>query len=764
MYASVIIDNSSSATDYEFEYIVPEYAQTFIKVGCRVKVKFGHSERLWMGFVIDLHKNSLFEGEKKEIIEVLDLEPLINQEQLDLSEYLKNDTICPRSRILNLMIPSCLRLKSSKYLLTDDVTKLDANLALLFNGKNTLKLTNELEKYANIINKALKDGSVRLTYDAVDSLRNPQITKYYITLEEYNNKAFLINNSVELDFLKFLKDKNEPLSLNEILESYPISSYRVKKLSELGFICKKKYKNVKDKKREVLVKNEELLKLTNKFKELLLISNEMLWIPSSSKEELTVLLEIIKQDQNLGKKTLIVVADILSSYRYQSILSLNTDLRILCLNSDISSTENYDIFQKIRSNDYDIMVTTPIGAMYPYTDIGTILLIDQESDNYRNDQSPRYDLNNVFKYRKNTLNARLILHSYAPTLECYATTLTVLPKIETQTSKIEVVNLKNELVTGNTSPISSKLHSEIEKTIDNKGKVLLILNNKGYSQFVLCRSCGNVIKCHNCDTPMQYQKEKGLLICPTCGNRHFFEQVCPTCGSNYIRHIGLGMEKLKEVLEKEFKEIRIGVVKDSSYDTLEDELIKLHDNLTDVIISSDIFSRSIINSKIDLVGIINLDIVAKAPSYHANEKAYSMLKHALLHLDNSSKKLIIQTYSPELPVLTHFLLDEYDQFFIEELKNREVLRLDPIYEVNRIFVKAEYKEMYKTANIIKRHLYNTIKFNIQILGPVYNKTEHCVQLIIKHQYKNINSVYQQIYKLYQNSKTMIVFDKYPRNI
>ena len=764
MYASVIIDNPSSATDYEFEYIVPEYAQAFIKQGCRVKVKFGASERLWMGYVIDLHDNALFEGDKKEIFEVLDLEPLINEEQLLLSEYLKNDTICPRSRILNLMIPSSLRLKSSKYLVTDDLTQLDANLALLFNGKNSLKLTNELDNYSKIINKALKDGKVKLSYEASDSLTNPQITKYFISEEDYNNKVFLINNSTEKDFMEFLKNQDEPLSLSEILESYPISSYRVKKLADFGFITKKKFKHAKYKKRDILIDKSELVSLSDKFKELLSNSNELLWMPSSSKEELSVLLEITNQDQIHGKKTLIMVADILSSYRYQSILSLNTNLKILCLNSDISASENYDIFQKIRKEDYDIVVTTPVGAMYPYTNVGTILVIDQESENYRNDQSPRYDLNQVFKYRRKSLNARLIFHSYAPTLECYATTLTVLPKIAVSMPHVEVVNLKNELLMGNKSPISCKMHNEIEKTINQKGKVLLILNNKGYSQFVLCRSCGTVIKCHECDTPMQYQKEKEMLVCPTCGNRHPFEQSCPTCGSSYIRHVGLGMEKLKEVLEEEFKGIRVGVLKDSDYNLLEEELIKLYDDSTDIIISSDIFSRSVINNKIDLVGIVNLDIVAKAPSYHANERAFSLLKHALFHLEDENKKLIIQTYNPEMTVLTHFLLDEYDKFFMDELKMREVLKLDPIYEVNRIFVKAEYKEMYKTANIVKRHLYNTIKSNIQILGPAYNKTERCVQLIVKHQNKNINNIYQQIYKLYQNSKTLIIFDKYPRSI
>ena len=224
------------------------------------------------------------------------------------------------------------------------------------------------------------------------------------------------------------------------------------------------------------------------------------------------------------------------------------------------------------------------------------------------------------------------------------------------------------------------------------------------------------------------------------------------------------MEKLKEVLEQEFSGVRVSLLNDSNYQNLEDELMKLNDDETDVIISSDIFSRSIINNKITLVGIMALDIVAKAPNYHANEKTYSMLQHALLHLTNANNKMIIQTYDSNLPVLKYFLLDDYEQFFIEELKNRDNLKLDPIYEVNRIFIKAEYKEMYKTANEIRRSLYDLIKYNVQILGPAYNKTEKAVSLIVKHQSKRINEIYNDIYKKYQNSKVMILFDKYPKNL
>lgn len=765
MFASVIIDNPSSSTDYEFEYLIPEYVLAFIKKGSRVKVKFGSSDRIWMGYVIDIYPESKFDGDKKEIIEVLDLEPLINEEQLELSTYLQNDTICPRSRILNLMIPSSLRLKSSKYLITEDVNNLDANLAILFGGKNTLKLTNELDEHHYLINKAIKNGQIKIMYEATDNVTNPQITKYYLSEEEYQSKSFLTSNSIERDFMFFLKEQDEPLSLNEILESYPISSYRVKKLVDMGFINKKQFPKELKRRKNVSVSSTDITILPDKFIELLnTTNNDILWMPNSQIEEISALVHIIKEDQSKGLKTLILVPDILSSYRYQSLLLRYTDKQVLCLNSDISSRENYEIFDLVRTNQYDIMITTPIGALYPYQNIGSIIIMDQENDNYRNDQSPRYDLNEVFSYRKQSLNARLIYHSYAPTINCYSKVFTVLPKIDSKTKDVQIVNLTEELMKGNKSPISIALHENIKNTLNKKEKVLLILNNKGYSQGIVCRSCGKTLKCPKCDTTLQYQQEKEILSCPSCGSRYPFEKKCPSCGSSYIRHIGLGMEKLKEVLEQEFVGIRVSLLNDSNYQDLEEELLKLNDDKTDVIISSDIFSRSIVNNKITLVGIMALDIVAKAPNYHASEKAYSMLQHALLHLTEQDSKMIIQTYDPNISVLKYFLLDDYEQFFIEELKNRDNLKLDPIYEVNRIFIKAEYKEMYKTANDIRRSLYNLIKYNVQILGPAYSKTEKAVALIVKHQSKRINEIYNDIYKQYQNSKVMIIFDKYPKNL
>ena len=165
------------------------------------------------------------------------------------------------------------------------------HLAILFGGKNTLKLTNELNDNHYLINKAIKKGQVKLMYEATDNVTNPQIIKYFLTEEEYQAKSFLTTNSVERDFMIFLKEQEEPLSLTEILESYPISSYRVKKLADMGFINKKKFTKKIEKRKNVSISDTDIIELPKKFIELLnSTNNDILWMPSSSKEELSALL------------------------------------------------------------------------------------------------------------------------------------------------------------------------------------------------------------------------------------------------------------------------------------------------------------------------------------------------------------------------------------------------------------------------------------------------------------------------------------------
>ena len=202
MFAGIVISNN--IIDQTFEYYVPQKFQDYIKLGSRVKVNFGISNnKEVMGYVVELYEETRFEGVTKEITDVLDFNPLISKEQLELANYIAEDTVCPLSRVLNAMIPNAYKLKSIKYLIINDYCELDANLAMLFKGKSIIKMTKDLEPYMSLINKEIKKGNVRFSYDAQTFIKEKIVTKYLVNQQMLYEKKEFIRSDVLLtiDFI-----------------------------------------------------------------------------------------------------------------------------------------------------------------------------------------------------------------------------------------------------------------------------------------------------------------------------------------------------------------------------------------------------------------------------------------------------------------------------------------------------------------------------------------------------------------------------------
>ncbi len=767
MFASVIIDNPSSNVDHEFEYLVPEFAESYLTRGARVKVKFGNSNRMVMGYVIDVYEEARYEGVKKVIDEVLDFLPLINQEQLELAYYIQNTTFSPLSRILNLMIPRALRLKTRKYLSVESIQEIDANLAIAFGGKTIIPISASLKEYETIIKKNIKAGTIKITYDAISTASERKINYYSPVSDYYYANKYDLKSPVEREFMETIISENSSFTLDELMALYAISLYRINKLVKLGYISVKKVVQSRIKRRILPVETfcNNVDEDINRYMESLSRENgPFLWHCADTSEEQNFIANVIQQNKDLQKLTIIIVPDILSSYKNASWISVKTHLGVACLNSRLSDSEAYDYYLRICQNEYPVIVTTVFGALFPFNNVGTIFLLDQENENYRNDQSPRYDMNDVMMKRTELLGAKLIRHSYAPSLKAYSEAMLGHNYLLERNSKnsnnqlISIVDLTEELRRGNSSPISQELVNKMKATIAKNEQVLLILNNRGYSQFVLCRSCGEVIRCPKCNIPLQFQKAKNILSCPACNYKVAFTENCPACGSTSFRHIGFGMEKLKEVVKKYLPSARVAVVDDSRFEEFNDYMEQVEAGEINVIIASDLFSRSVYKNKLGLVGIIALDIVAKAPHYEAHHKAYSLLMNASME----AEQMVIQTYDKSLSLLKYFLLNNYSEYFKDELHVREQLKVEPIYEVNRLLFKGEFKEMFKSASNVRNSLYYLIKNNIVIVGPVYNKREKAVQIIVKHQYNKINEVYSRIYKTFQNSSIIIIIDKNPK--
>ena len=485
MFASVVINVTSSNVDQMYEYLVPSDIAPYINIGARVNVEFGMGNRLVMGYVLDIYEERKFKGEIKPIIELLDLKPIITPLQLKLAEYLRDDTVCPIVRVLNLMIPSALNLKTYKYLIVKNSSNIDATLVELFGGKE------------------IKKGNIEISYETKQIVKYKYVSKYAVNMTNYYNYLNTIRNPLKIEFLNKYKD-SLMLTENEILDNYEISLYMLKDLVKKGFLDVKKERILRIKTHNVSVSdinnlNEtELIKSTKK-KILKETNIPYLYIPSSNSEKEDVMIALIKEMIASDKNVVVLCSDILSSVKYASLIRKLLGVNVACINSRVSSGEYLDYYTEILNDNYQVIVTTPKGAFLPYQNVGMYFMMDEESDNYYNDQSPRYDLHKVVYFLSFTSNAKFIMESISPAVSTYCYGLKGIYKIVDNSSvsvntNVEVVNMLDELKQGNNTYLSKRLKNALIKTKQNHLQSLLIVNNKSYSNYVLCPGCGDVPK------------------------------------------------------------------------------------------------------------------------------------------------------------------------------------------------------------------------------------------------------------------------------
>ena len=217
-------------------------------------------------------------------------------------------------------------------------------------------------------------------------------------------------------------------------------------------------------------------------------------------------------------------------------------------------------------------------------------------------------------------------------------------------------------------------------------------------------------------------------------------------------------------LNTNYPSITTAILNESNYDDYYQIMLGLEEETIDVIITTSVLANKIDSDRIGMVGIINLDSVAKIPTYDANERAYEMLTYAKECLNSSEDSLVIQAYSLDEIYLKTFLLNDYHAFIKEELSVRKILKNEPFYYINRIFIKAKYDLMYKEANEVKKYLQSMLGKEVYVIGPTYNHQHQMVQIIVKHRINDIGEIYKKIYEKYQTTTVTIIIDRYPKYI
>lgn len=722
MYAKVLIEHKVKTLDHEFTYQVPEKLISDLKIGMQVIVPFG--KQILNGYVLDITDTTDM-SDLKSIYRIKDNGFILNEELINIADYLTKTTLCSKVSAIEAMVPSSFKVKSKK----------------------------NNDKYLTYI--TLNDSIINIENYIYDNARNKkQISILELLLKE--NKV--LKNTISGTSLNTLLSKG--LVKEEKEQVYRNTTHDINyeiKLNEEQKTC---FNSVKF--------NEEKTYLLH-------------GVTGSGKTE--VYINLIKKAIKLKKTALLLVPEITLTAQIVKRLYNAFGNDIAVFHSALSDGEKNDEYERIMRGEVNVVVGTRSSCFAPLTNLGIIIVDEEQSDSYKQENNPRYDAINVLKERSRYWTCPLILGSATPTLESYARAKKGnyhLLTLKTRAQKsilpiIHLVNMEEEYQKRNMI-ISDFLKELINDRLENQEQVILLLNRRGYSTILTCPNCGYTYKCPHCDINLTYHKTNNSLRCHYCGYTVFKKEQCPNCKIAGLNDFGLGTEKLETTIKEMFpnaKVLRMDADTTTKKNSHEKLIEQFSNHEYDILLGTQMISKGLDFPLVTLVGVINADQTLTMPDFKANERTFSLLSQVSGRAGrgNIPGEVVIQTMNPTDYTLNCIKDNNYEMFYRHEMHERMVLKYPPYYYLVTIKVVSRDLELVtKESTKAVKYLKNNLK-NVEILGPttpVMFKMNNLYRMQIIIKYRSVNNLFNILKELDQmyigNNLVRLEIDTSPRNI
>lgn len=784
LVAEVIVDVAAYPVDRPFDYLVPESMYDLIECGSRVKVPFG--PRNVLGFVVSLKEDTDVPLEKiKPVSQLLDIAPVLTNEMLKLAKWLKNKTICYEIDALQVMLPSALRAKYEKMItLQAKVEHLPDSLQAFFN--KTTKVNYKIFEKSNLLlplKQAINEKYVAIEYvvkqqGQVREIRKVKITNELAKLQEIHaqisSRAKKQKQLVEWMYLHV----GELFHPEEICKAQDVTSGVLNAVIDLGaaeFVHQEVYRDPFTKEVEKtsnLILTEEQSEALGKIKEAMVYQKPETFllhgVTGSGKTE--IYLQAIQRCLKDGKEAIVLVPEISLTPQMTERFRSRFGELVAVMHSGLSVGEKYDEWRKVHQGKVKVVVGARSAIFAPFENVGLIILDEEHESTYKQEDSPRYHARDVAVWRSEFHRCPVILGSATPSLESFArakkevyTLLTLKQRALKQSlPSVEIVDMRDELKKGNRSMFSEKLVEGIQQRLMRKEQMVLFLNRRGYSSFVLCRDCGTVVQCENCDISLTYHRSSEKLKCHYCGFEQPVPQICPQCQSDHIRYFGTGTQKVEEEIKKLFPEARVlrmdvdTTKQKGSHEKLLDAFGK---GEADILLGTQMIAKGLDFPNITLVGVLSADTSLHLPDFRSAEKTFQLLtqvggragRHEL------PGEVVIQSYTPEHYAIQLSKEQQYEPFYQHEMMMRHQVGYPPYYYLALIQVShedlmmaAEYAQ--KSAEFLRSNL----SFQVSIIGPTVARlsrlqNRYRYQCLIKYKMEpNLIPALMQLIKIYRS--------------
>lgn len=732
MFAEVIVDISNSEVDRIFEYSHFDMPQ--LRTGMRVLVPFG--SRQIEGYVIKLKEKSDYDVQKiKQISSILDTMPVISQEMLSLSEFMVEKYHLRMVDVLRLFIPSNMRGGKVK-----ELTKQYASISKDYIGVDTSEFikksaTAQLEVFNHI-------------------LANPESS---VTELNQNFSASALRNLIARDVIA--------VTTKEVLRT-PYN----------GLSGESKRVTLTDDQQKVVNKI-----LSTSGKTFLLHG-----VTGSGKTE--VYMHCIASVLAENKTAIMLVPEISLTPQVLKNFRSKFGNRVALLHSGLSAGERFDEWRRLLGGDATVAIGARSAIFAPLKNVGIIIIDEEHDSSYTSESNPRYSTAEVSEFRKKFNKCNLILGSATPSIESYQKAKISEYDLLEMPSRVnkkpmphtEIINMCDEVYNGNNTFLSRLLHAELDECIASGNQAMVFINRRGYSSYVICKSCGHVPKCDSCDVSLVYHKEDNALKCHYCNARYAKLDLCPECKSPHIRQGYVGTQAVCEHLQKLFPD-KVILRMDNDTTQSKDSHIKILNEFSggraSILVGTQMIAKGHDFPNVTLVGILDADMSLYFSDYRSIERTYQLITQVSGRAgrDNKSGKVVLQTYTPNHYVYKFAVNNNYRGFFEKECNLREVTKYPPFSKIIRILVSSESEELAsntlksifdKITELSKKHPDNFAYFSA-MRSPVKRiQNKHRMQVLIRitGEYDAITNSLFEIVDKHLNPKISCFIEQNPNSL
>ncbi len=791
MIASVVVDVAASQTNRAFDYLVPSVFESQIEPGMRVIIPFG--PRKVQGFVVHVKTHTEHDSQKLKAIEdLVDIKPALTGELLSLASWLSEKTLCLQITALKSMLPAAMRASYHKKIELKDEKNLELlpeHLQPFFKESKVVwweQLMKQSEQLIVDVQKEVKSGLLVIepVVKSKETRKKTNVISPLLSGEDLLKKADQVERRApkQGEVLRHLVDIKKPVALPRVLELLDVSRESVKALIKKGWIEQNEVEQYRDPyvdrefasseplplmEQQALALHDLVETLEKGIHETFLVHG----ITGSGKTE--VYLQAIDYALKQGKEAIVLVPEISLTPQMVTRFKERFGSDVAVLHSALSKGEKYDEWRKIRDKEVTVAVGARSAIFAPFENLGMIIIDEEHEASYKQEETPRYHARDVAIERGKTYQCPVVLGSATPSLESFARAKKKVYRLITMDRRVndvtlptvEIVDMRNELRSGNRSMFSTALTEAMKERLEKNEQIVLFLNRRGYSTFIMCRDCGYVSQCPHCDISLTYHRSNQTCQCHYCGYQETKPNRCPECESEHIRFFGSGTQRVEEELVKllpEAKVIRMDVDTTRRKGAHEKLLSAFEKGEGDILLGTQMIAKGLDFPNITLVGVLAADTMLHIPDFRSSEKTFQLLTQVSGRAGRHEKpgEVVVQSYTPD-----HFsiqLVKEHDfhSFFQREMYFRKQSEYPPYYFVALVNVSAtELTKVVSNTEKIARFLRESLSEETVVHGPTTSaipriKDRYRYQCMIK--YKNepkLTHVLQEILKTYQTEMT-----------